>query len=921
MWNKKFATWLLVPWIALSLGCIGYFSGSVLAAPITNKSVGGILDAIGGTDPPEFDAGGLTNVKAEEVKLVDAPGKITATDTEEALLENRTLIDQTAEIAKNASSPMVVTGGVLSDGTNAGTFKVSPLTASLRTSDSEIATLVMVSLSEQDNQAITVVDTTYYVILNLSLGSPSIQISTSTPANEQDIPIGKVRKNASNDIHFIAGGFHLNDAARKIHVRAKRLEGFQIDSGMTIVYSGTNNFTSEAGSIYSGINLFSTNYYDSAITTFTPVYSDGLGGWTLDTPRNTIMYDNYDDGDGIPGDVGTAKFGNHWVYEHIDDGDVFVVLGLGSYSLAAAQAATEPPHPPDLEDFGILIAKIIVPQAGGSFESVEMNTPNGFRGTSPSNHPNLSGLGFVESGHIGFLGDSDFTQANSILMGTGAGTFAETAQQAAIDILTGVSGATNEWVLTKDTATGNAVFKVAAVPDIINFTLTTFANQSGMIQKNTAPFIHDFNYGDNSTVITDGENTFIGIGAGNFTMGSTATAITQSSRNVVVGYGAGNAMTTDYNCTYIGNGAGGTSIGNKENTFIGYSAGKNADGNYDLIAIGKEAALGAQNLWGGIYIGKQTGEVTSGSSYNVIMGDIAGKALTSGDNNTFIGYSAGNDATTASYNTFVGSSAGDRTTGQQNTIMGYRAGFSNVAGVDNVFIGVKAAEDGNGSSNNVVIGVQAGEKLTAGNNENVLIGTYAGQPLATGTGNVMLGVYAGMYYTGYSNNVSATDGVFLGKQSIAKASGGSNEIVIGSGATGEGSNSVVLGNDSITDTYLKGDLSVTGNINKVIAKTSSGTLTVQELNGQRTIHNDGAVGEVILTWATLALGQECFFYVNDAQYLQVKAPAATTIRIGTITTAANGYIRSDVVGNWVRVKAMPDGLVVMGYGGNWTYDE
>ena len=38
----------------------------------------------------------------------------------------------------------------------------------------------------------------------------------------------------------------------------------------------------------------------------------------------------------------------------------------------------------------------------------------------------------------------------------------ETTVQAAIDILTAVSGATNEHVLTKDTATGNAVFKAAA---------------------------------------------------------------------------------------------------------------------------------------------------------------------------------------------------------------------------------------------------------------------------------------------------------------------------------------------------------------------------------------------------------------------------------------------------------------------------
>ena len=53
------------------------------------------------------------------------------------------------------------------------------------------------------------------------------------------------------------------------------------------------------------------------------------------------------------------------------------------------------------------------------------------------------------------------------------GTGASTAQ-AAIDALTNVAGATDEHVLTKDTVTGNAVFKVSVgggggVSDIYNY--------------------------------------------------------------------------------------------------------------------------------------------------------------------------------------------------------------------------------------------------------------------------------------------------------------------------------------------------------------------------------------------------------------------------------------------------------------------
>lgn len=104
-------------------------------------------------------------------------------------------------------------------------------------------------------------------------------------------------------------------------------------------------------------------------------------------------------------------------------------------------------------------------------------------------------------------------------------------------------------------------------------------------------------------------------------------------------------------------------------------------------------------------------------------------------------------------------------------------------------------------------------------------------------------------------------------------------------------------------------------------KTSTATLTAEEVNGTQTLTNDGAAGEVVLTWPALVDGQEATFYVNDAQYLQIKAPAATTIRIGAVQSAAAGYVRSNTVGNWITIKAMPDELVVFAYGGTWNYDQ
>jgi len=44
-----------------------------------------------------------------------------------------------------------------------------------------------------------------------------------------------------------------------------------------------------------------------------------------------------------------------------------------------------------------------------------------------------------------------------------------------------------------------------------------------------------------------------------------------------------------------------------------------------------------------------------------------------------------------------------------------------------------------------------------------------------------------------------------------------------------------------------------------------------------------------LIMAALVTGQEAVFYINDAQYLQIKAPAGVTIRIGAVTSAVFGH--------------------------------
>jgi len=200
-------------------------------------------------------------------------------------------------------------------------------------------------------------------------------------------------KDGSNNVHYISGGYNFQDGVKKLNERAKTLRALELNGGSIIAYSGTNNFTMTEGIVFGGLNKFIMSAYNSAVDTFIPIYSDGGAGFTEGTPRNTIDYNHYDDGDGVLGDVGVAKYSIHWIYRHVDDGDVYVRYGEGSYSLADAETANEPTKPDYLIDFGMLIGKIIAPQAGGSFAAIQQVTDIFFSGTAVSNQvENTSGI-------------------------------------------------------------------------------------------------------------------------------------------------------------------------------------------------------------------------------------------------------------------------------------------------------------------------------------------------------------------------------------------------------------------------------------------------------------------------------------------------------------------------------------------------
>ncbi|MDD2935418.1 MAG: tail fiber domain-containing protein [Candidatus Pacebacteria bacterium] len=241
----------------------------------------------------------------------------------------------------------------------------------------------------------------------------------------------------------------------------------------------------------------------------------------------------------------------------------------------------------------------------------------------------------------------------------------------------------------------------------LNLDNTTNANQYGVISKGGTRFIHNFNYGDNGTVTTDGYNTFVGIEAGNLTMGSTATE-------------------------------------------------------------------------------------TYHSSYNTTLGFLSLSSNTTGDSNTANGYVSLYSNTTGYSNTANGAySLYSNTTGDSNTANGYASIHSNTTGFSNTANGMYSLYFNTTGNSNTANGYQSLFANTTGSN-NIAFGTGAGRYQADGT----------------TALTDPENSVYLGYGTRGFSNADSNSIVIGYNATGIGSNSVVLGNDSITTTALKGNVGI-----------------------------------------------------------------------------------------------------------------
>lgn len=320
-----------------------------------------------------------------------------------------------------------------------------------------------------------------------------------------------------------------------------------------------------------------------------------------------------------------------------------------------------------------------------------------------------------------------------------------------------------------------------------------------------------------------------------------------SAKNIVssnfIGYQAGLQSSSSLNSNFIGTGVG-IDATSSYSTLIGFKAGANASridsiGSNNII-IGTNITLEKDrkdsinlgaiifgtgsyfNEFGNPYSGSVNGRIginqpnpqytldVSGSLNTVLDARINGLNVGRGGGNSVTNLSIGQSAllsnTTGLAHIAIGTLAlYSASAGSNNNIaIGYTTQYNTTSGYSNVVVGKSGLFYNTIGAVNTAMGNNVMTDNVSGYGNNAF-GDGALRTNTIGNENAAFGTHAGRYITGGANpNRSGSNSIFLGSYTKPLADGQTNQIVIGYGSVGLGSNTTVLGNSSTITTWLAG---------------------------------------------------------------------------------------------------------------------
>jgi hypothetical protein len=342
-----------------------------------------------------------------------------------------------------------------------------------------------------------------------------------------------------------------------------------------------------------------------------------------------------------------------------------------------------------------------------------------------------------------------------------------------------------------------------------------------------------------------GQSVFLGEGAG-------SSDDLSANQNVYVGYQSGNSNTTGSLNTASGYQSLFSNVSGYSNTAIGansmrsnYSGDSNtAVGHYALYTNSTtdfSTAIGYQSLYsnrahGSTAVGYQSMFVNSTGLGNTAVGYQSLYANGTGAGNTATGYRSLYVNSVGASNTAFGYYSLYLNNGTNNTASGYESLRSNTTGSNNTasgYLSLRANNTGIGNSGYGAYSLNAttyGSYNTASGLNSLLLSTSGDHDTASGY-NALSSNTSGDYNTasgsfalfanttahfntaiGAFSGASIIDGssnTFLGYEAgynVSQLTSAINSMALGNGAYTTASNQVVIGNDSVTQTLLKGNI-------------------------------------------------------------------------------------------------------------------
>jgi hypothetical protein len=347
-----------------------------------------------------------------------------------------------------------------------------------------------------------------------------------------------------------------------------------------------------------------------------------------------------------------------------------------------------------------------------------------------------------------------------------------------------------------------------------------------------------------------------------------------------------------------------------------------------VVTTGVQTFAGAKTFSNDISVNENKFGRGGGStgSRNIAIGISPLAANTTGTFNTAIGAYALESNTTSSDNTAIGNNSLKNATGSSNTAVGSNSLLNSTTGIDNTAIGKDALKSNTTGKYNIGIGVVAGANTTEGENNiaigkqalqqnitgstNIAVGAGAIDFITTGNYNTVLGGFAGRYAgSGTINTTTLNNSMLLGYDTRPKLDNDSNEIVIGNSTVGNGSNTTTIGNTATTDTYIYGNLNITGQLkvnNSVLSKSATYAFQTSD-NANLLVYTGASTGQTITlpSAVTVGAGREITIKNIASVSVSIASAGGNLISDSTTTGATTLSIGIEPSNNWI--KAISDG--------------